>query len=311
LGWIGCSFPDIPVQTYTYKNVGQCEIKADVYRLHGKEVRPAILWIHSGALIMGDRNMLASPALKEQLRRYLNAGFAVISIDYRLAPETKLAGIVEDLKDAYRWMREVGPGQFYIDPDRIAIVGHSAGGYLTLMAGFSLYPRPKVLVSFYGYGDIIGEWYSQPDSHYIRMKVVAREDALATVGDRMISESPFPSKRNQFYVYCRQNGLWPNEVAGFDPVTQPKEFVPFCPILNIADDYPPTLLLHGDKDTDVPYAQSETMARALERHGITHRLIKMQNRGHVFDSAIETDRDVSDAFDVVLTFLREHVGSKQ
>jgi len=54
----------------------------------------------------------------------------------------------------------------------------------------------------------------------------------------------------------RQNGLWPKEVAGFDPDKEPRAFDRFCPIRNVTKDYPPTLLLHGDNDTDVPHQQS-------------------------------------------------------
>ena len=103
-----------------------------------------------------------SDVAQSQAEKYLNAGYTIISIDYRLAPHTKLQQIIEDLEDAYRWVRADGPKLFRIDPNRIAVVGHSAGGYLALMAGFVLKPRPKALVSFYGYGDIAGEWYRRP-----------------------------------------------------------------------------------------------------------------------------------------------------
>ncbi|MBI3858041.1 MAG: alpha/beta hydrolase fold domain-containing protein [Planctomycetes bacterium] len=79
-----------PPRTYTYKTVGDLPIKADVYRLPGDEVRPVIVWIHGGALIVGQRG---GPSL-EQRKRYLNAGYVIVSIDYRLAPETKLKGII-------------------------------------------------------------------------------------------------------------------------------------------------------------------------------------------------------------------------
>lgn len=72
--------------TYVYKMVHDCKIQADIYRCPGEERRPAILWLHGGALIFGNRRMLPG----EQMELYLAAGYTVISIDYRLAPETKL-----------------------------------------------------------------------------------------------------------------------------------------------------------------------------------------------------------------------------
>ena len=289
-------------QTHTYKTVGDCKIQADVYRIPDDVVRPAILWIHGGALIIGNRGQLHP----DQLERYIQAGFAVVSIDYRLAPETKLKAIIEDLQDAYKWVRLKGPNLFRIDPDRIAVIGHSAGGYLTLMAGFCLNPRPKALVSFYGYGDIVGDWYSRPDPFYSQQPAVPKDEAYQVVGGSVISESQ-GAKRGRFYLYCRQQGLWPKEVTGHDQDKEPKAFDPFCPIRNVTKGYPPTLLLHGDKDTDVPYQQSVLMAKELERHRIRHELIILPNRGHGFDRAGDGMKDpvTAETFDRVLGFLKK------
>jgi acetyl esterase/lipase len=300
-------------ETYTYKRVGECDIKADVFRLPGKDVRPAIVWIHGGALIFGDRGTLRP----DQLQRYLQAGYAVVSIDYRLAPETKLPEIIEDVQDAYQWVREQGPKSFSIDPDRIALVGNSAGGYLVLMAGVSVNPRPKALISFYGYGDITGNWYSRPDPHSLKLDRVTKEDAYKVVGGKVLSESPvFP--RVMFYTYCRQNGLWPKEVAALDPTKEPEKSYLFCPVRHITKEHPPTLLLHGDKDTDVPFEESVRIAAALRRHGVPHQLIRMKNYDHLFDVFPQgwapnaepiglKDPKVAAAYDDVVAFLKKHV----
>ena len=292
-------------ETYTYKIVDHHEIRADVYRYTGEKIQPAIIWIHGGALIFGTRNGLSA----EQLKRYLKAGYAVVSIDYRLAPETKLASIIEDLEDAYAWVRAEGPVLFRIDPDRIAVAGHSAGGYLTLMAGFRLSPRPKALVSFYGYGNLTGSWYAQPDSFYNRRPAILKDQAFAAVGDSLISGTSSQSGpgRFQFYLYCRQQGLWPKEVSGHDPDSENEWFSGYEPLRNITAAYPPTLLLHGGKDTDVPFEQSVLMAEALKQHGVDYQFITNPDWGHGFDSAGMEDQSVREAFDQVLKFLEKHV----
>jgi acetyl esterase/lipase len=287
--------------TYTYKTVGDLEIRADVYRLPDDIIRPALIWIHGGALIMGNREGL-NPV---QLDKYLNAGYTIISIDYRLAPQAKMPQIVEDLEDAYRWVRADGPNLFRIDPDRIAVVGHSAGGYLALMAGFVLDPHPKAVVSFYGYGDLAGEWYSRPDPFYNQQPSVPKEEAYAAVGTRVISDDR-SRDRWRFYLYTRQQGLWPMEVTGHDPDREPRAYDPFCPLRNVSKDYPPTLLLHGDNDTDVPYEQSVLMAKELERHGVQHELISMPGRGHGFDGAM-LDPVIDATVDRVLGFLNGYL----
>jgi acetyl esterase/lipase len=283
--------------TYTFKSVSDLRIRADVYRRPDDSIRPALLWIHGGALIMGNRRGL-NPV---QAEKYLDAGYTIISIDYRLAPQAKLPQIIEDLEDAYRWVRTDGPKLFRIDPNRIAVVGHSAGGYLALMAGFVLKPHPKAVVSFYGYGDIAGEWYSRPDPFYNRQPSVSKEEAYQAVGTRVISEDS-GGNRARFYLYTRQKGLWPLEVVGRDPHKEPRTFDPFCPVRNVTRDYPPTLLLHGDNDTDVPFEQSVLMAKELERQGIQHELISMPGRGHGFDGAM-WDPAIAATFDRVLRFL--------
>ena len=139
-------------------------------------IRPAVVWIHGGALIMGHRENINS-RVKQMV---LDAGYTLISIDYRLAPESKLPAIIEDLEDAYTWIREKGPELFLIDTSRIAVMGGSAGGYLTLTAGFRCKPRPTVLVAFYGYGDLIGDWYSTPSPHARHNEVkISKEEALS------------------------------------------------------------------------------------------------------------------------------------
>lgn len=294
--------PAFEKNTHTYKTAGDCAIQADVYRLPGREIRPAIFWIHGGALIMGDRAGINH----EQLKRYLNAGFAVVSIDYRLAPETKLPEILTDVRDAWLWLRETAP-KLRIDPGRIGVVGHSAGGYLTLTCGYRFSPRPRALVAFYGYGDIIGDWCSRPDPFYSREPRVSKEDAWASVGKRAISGTPGSNDRDRFYLYCRQQGLWPELVAGLDPRSKPRAFDEFCPLRNVTREYPPTMLLHGDRDTDVPFEQSVLMEKELARHGVEREFVRMSGGEHGFDHQMDS-APVSAAFDRAVAFLERRLG---
>jgi len=292
--------PKSTKMTYVYKTVGDCPIKADVYRPAESGARPVVLWIHGGALIMGGRGGI-DRNFREAL---LKNGFIVVSVDYRLAPETKLAEILTDVQDAYRWVREKGPTLFQADPAKIAVAGGSAGGYLTLTTGYNVEPRPRALVSFWGYGDISSKWYSKPDPFYSRQPPVSKDEAYRAVGGPVLSESSGRNNRSRFYLYCRQQGLWPKEVTGHDPDTEPAVFDPWSPVRNVTAAYPPTLLIHGTKDTDVPYGQSEMMAKELKAKGVEHELLTVPEGGHGLAGVPAPV--VAKAYGRAVEFIRQH-----
>ena len=266
------------LKTYTYKKAGDLEIKADVHRRDDQTVRPVVVWIHGGALINGHR-----AGISGRVKQWaLNSGYTLVSIDYRLAPETQLPEIIHDVEDAFAWIRRDGPKLFHADPERLAVTGGSAGGYLTLMSGFRVEPKPNVLVAFWGYGDLVGDWYSKPSPHPRHHSTkLTREDALAQVSGPPISDSrERQGNGGAFYQHCRQHGSWPKAVSGWDPHAEPEKFYPFMPVKHVDGNYPPTVLVHGTTDTDVPYEQSVMMQQEFEKHNIRHELLSIPNGEH-------------------------------
>lgn len=125
------------LETYIYRVVQGCSIRYDLYRPKITVPAPIIVWIHGGALIGGGRSW-THPVVREMLTE---KGYAQVSIDYRLAPETKLPEIIEDVREAFRSICEALPKQCNLDSTRVGVIGGSAGGYLTLMTGFAVVPR--------------------------------------------------------------------------------------------------------------------------------------------------------------------------
>lgn len=295
-------------ETRTYKTVGALAIKADIYPGIGNGPRPVILYIHGGALLMETRRGMPP---RWELERFTAAGFTIITIDYRLAPATKLPQIVEDVADAYAWVR-ANAASLNIDPDRIAVMGMSAGAYLALVAGYRLQPPPKAVVSFYGYGDITGDWYTQPSAFYAAKTAITDTSAFAALDSEVVSEPTGASHaaRNDLYVYARQKGRWPKLVSGHDPMRERDWFAPYEPIRHIAPTYPPTVILHGQSDTDVPFEQAKALGQALQNNTVPHELITDPGWDHAFDYR-GTDKDprLAAAMDRVLTFLRVHVAT--
>jgi acetyl esterase/lipase len=298
--------PRFAKKTYTYKTVDGVQIQAEVWRPEDDKVRPGVVWIHGGALIVGNRHSV--PGNITELCR--KEGYVLISLDYRLAPEIKLPAIIEDIKDAFRWIRDKGPKLFHIDPDKIVVTGGSAGGYLTMMTGICVAPRPRALVAYWGYGDVDGPWYVKPSEHYRKTAaLVMKEDAYKAVGKKVTTGAELSNAemraRGRFYLYLRQNGFWTREVSGFDPEKEPRKLDPFCPVRNIKKDYPPILMIHGTKDTDVPYEESADMAKELARQKRAYELITVHGGGHGLGGADK--KVVAEAHRRALDFIREQL----
>lgn len=285
--------------TIIYKIENQLKIKADLYETN-QLLAPVILYIHGGGLIWGSREDIS----EEMIHLYTHNGFAVFSIDYRLAPESKLADILGDVQDALLWLEVEGMKQFSIDPKRIAVVGGSAGGFLALCTG-TFKNKPRAIVSFYGYGDLSAKWAMNPSSFYRQKEGIPREVAMKLLSDNPLSEGPVQD-RYLFYLYARQQGVWVQEITGID--TSNDELRKLCPIYQVTEEYPPTLFLHGTNDTDVPYEQSVFMRAALIKYCVYGRLITIPNGEHVFEKDFN-DPIVQDALNQVIVFLKTQLSS--
>lgn len=293
-------------KTHVFKTVGGVAVHADVYRPDDGKDRPVLVWIHGGALIMGGRS--AVPRQLLDLSR--KEGYVLVSFDYRLAPEVKLPDIIADVQDGMRWLREQGPKLFHADPTRLVISGGSAGGYLTMMTGICVQPRPTALVAYWGYGDVDGDWYTKPSTFYRLPGLIKKEEAERGISKGVLTNtegsSPELKQRGTLYRYYRQNGLWTKEVTGYDLVTDARKLDQFCPVRNITPAYPPILMIHGTTDTDVPYELSANMAKELARHNVVHELITVQGAGHGLAGGER--QAVDDANNRALAFIRKYLG---
>ncbi len=292
-------------RTYTYKRVEKLEIRADVYRHEDAGKSPVIVWLHGGALIMGSR----AGVPKQLLDLAKEHRFVLVSLGYRLAPETQLPGIIADLNDGMRWVRRSGPNMFQADPSRVVVAGASAGGYLALMSGIAA-PPPTAIVSYWGFGDVDGEWTTKPSEAYRKGKLIDKKVAWSGIGSKPLTSPDMKNGRGRstFFLYLKQTGRWINAVGGFDPATDRAKITPYCPIRNLSAKYPPTLFLHGTADKDVPVSQSMAMDRKLKRLGVSSELITIEKGGH---SLWGGDKKlIEQAFKRSTEFIREKLTEK-
>ena len=294
-------------KTHTYKTVDDVHIKADVYRPDDTKLRPVVVWLHGGALVMGSRQYV--PKNIRQLCQ--KEGFVLVSLDYRLAPEVKLPAIIDDIRDAFGWINQQGAKLFYADTNKIVVTGGSAGGYLTMMTGVCVEPPPGALVAYYGYGDVDGSWYTQPSAYYLENDPLwSKDEVYQAVGGKVLTgttnqTTPTSRQRSNYYHYLRQHGLWTKEVTDFDPEMERNNITPYCPVRNISYRYPPIMMIHGTEDNDVPYEKSAAMAEELERHNVPYELITIPGAGHGLRGGDE--KLVAEAHSRALAFIKKHL----
>lgn len=222
----------------TYCRAGDVPLLADVYypqSANGR--RPALVFIHGGGWTSGDKGQ-GSP----EILPLRDAGFLVVAINYRLAPQHPFPAMIEDAKCAVRFLR-AHAARFNLDPDRIGAWGSSAGGHLAALLGTADATA----------GFDVGDYLEQS----------SRVQAVAVLFGPTDLTVPFPGG------YERKRDVF----GSFDPALA-------SPVTYVSADDPPFLLVHGDSDSLVPLSQSEILLKALTSAGVPAELVVVKNAQH-------------------------------
>ena len=227
-----------------YPNVA---MKMDILQPKSDMKQPAIVYVTGGGFINANKDNGI------QLRMHLaEAGYVVASIQYRVAPTARFPEPLEDVKASIRYLK-AHADQFGIDPERIGIIGSSAGGYLTAMAattsGTTTFDKGdnlqvgsdvKAAVDLYGLSDLtrIGDDYSE-----------SVKKAHQSPGATEALANPEGAKRAN-------------------------------PITYISKTSAPMLLMHGTKDTVVSPSQTDLLFQALQKHNIPSKRYLVEGAAH-------------------------------
>jgi acetyl esterase/lipase len=232
---------------------------------------PLIIWVHGGAWQGGSKENC--PAL-----RYVERGYAVASVNYRLSQHAIFPAQIQDCKAAVRWLRAHAK-ENNIDPNRFAAWGSSAGGHLVALLGttgdvkafdvgqsLQESSRVQAVVDFFGPVDFTQmARFSLPNTPF-------DHDAVDSPESRLIGGAVQQNK---------------DKVAKANPITY------------ISKGDPPFLIMHGNRDNIVPYQQSELLRDVLQKSGVPVTLKIVEGAGHGFGGP-EIDRQVTE-------FLDEHL----
>lgn len=153
-------------EVFTYAQKDGLTLHASFYRSTVKELQnKTIIYFHGGGLIWGDRNDLP----KDYIQLFLKNVFHFLTFDYRLAPETKLDGIYQDIQDGFHWFHNEFSKTLHLNSSAFILFGRSAGAYLAFLAAKdTTLPKADALIIFYGYSSIRESFYLRPNSHYVK-----------------------------------------------------------------------------------------------------------------------------------------------
>lgn len=247
-------FPNV-----AYVREADYTLLCDIYQPLGEGPFPAVVAIHGGAWTHGSKLSMIRHAWK-----LARAGYVVVSINYRLAPEYKFPAQVHDCKRAVRWIR-AKQEKLKIDPEQIAVFGYSAGGHLGAMLG-------------------------------------ATDDSDGLDGELSKEEKKF-SARVQCVVVgggpCEFSWIKSRALVhwiGDNPQNAPELYTRASPLHYVSNDDPPFIFFHGGGDGVVPVESAKKMHERLSEIGVASKFHTVGDKSHIATFSDTTWLDEAIAF---------------
>jgi acetyl esterase len=229
-----------------YARAGNTVLRLDANIPEGKGPFPAVIMVHGGGWLRGDRS-----SVDPLFQPLSNAGFAWFTVSYRLAGDvlrdpkgamTQMAGAETDVRHAVSFVKEHA-FEYRINPNKIALIGESAGGQLASMA--ALRPDPDGAVQG------VVAFYSPTD-----LATLARTSSW-------IPDSVREAVKGTFFDTLLMAGL-----------------TKFSPINWVSSSAPPFLMIHGTDDNLVPFAQSERFCDKMTEANVPCEVYPVKAAGH-------------------------------
>ncbi|MBI5533877.1 MAG: alpha/beta hydrolase [Deltaproteobacteria bacterium] len=223
---------------------------------------PAVVLIHGGGWWFGDKNGMDGPA-----RRLARSGWVTASVDYRLVPDGAFPKDFQDCQCAIAFLRAHAE-EYRLDPNRIAVLGYSAGGHLASLLGVAS-DHPELMT----------------DCQAAGAKPVARPASVI--------DGAGPTDMRMFgdvrAVVTYMGGTAAENPHGYDLAS---------PIYHVRPGEPPFLIIHGQSDWIVALDAASRMRDALAGAGNDVRILLLAGGGHVLNPSVDPgDLEVSLATD--------------
>lgn len=232
--------PDI-----TYLTVNNYSLKLDIYQPRKPaSAVPTVVYFHGGGWVRRDKDESTL-----RLLPYLQMGWAVVNVDYRLAGAALAPAAVEDCRCALRWVAQHA-ADYQFDPRRIVLIGASAGGHLALMAGMA--PASSGLDE------------ECPAADEVRVAAIVNWFGITDVADLLAG------KNQRDYAVA-----WVGKQKDRKKIARR-----LSPLTYVRPDLPPIISVHADKDPTVPYSHAVRLHRALAKAGVPNQLVTIHGEKH-------------------------------
>ena len=249
-----------------YGKAGAESLRLDVSVPDGAGPFPVVMIVHGGGWGSGDKQKDITP-LFEPLTR---ANFTWFSINYRLAPANRWPACFEDVQTAIRWVK-AHAADYKGDPQRIALIGYSAGGQLICQAAVlaASDTRVQAVIGFAPPTDLVAD--------------TERRGGLSKSLQALLDREKVD---DQVTATLKQ----------------------MSPINYVKPGLPPFLLIHGTVDKSVPYQQSLNFQAKLKENGVPCDLVTVSNAPHNLMTWEKIDTGYKDK---MIDWLKRTLGQTQ
>ena len=230
----------------TYLTMGDTQLKMDIYRRRTATTpQPTIIYMHGGFWVAGNKEAAILNVLP-----WMEMGWNVVNVEYRLGPNTLAPGAVEDCFCALRYVAQQAM-MYNVDVNRIVVTGESAGGHLALALG--------ILPESEGFDRECAANGPMP-----KVAAVLNWFGIADVPDVIDGPNRRPPAERWF-------GSMPNRIEVARRVS---------PMTYVRAGLPPILTVHGDADPTVPYPEAVALHKALDKFKVPNQLVTIPGGKH-------------------------------
>jgi acetyl esterase/lipase len=255
------------ISNVTYLTASNWEAKLDVYVPRDVAApNPTLIYIHGGGWVGGakETSWLA-------LLPYLETGWSVVNVEYRLARVSLAPSAVEDCRCALRWVTR-NAKQYNFDTNKVVVTGHSAGGHLSLTTG--MLPASAGLER------------QCPGGEELKVAAIVNWFGITDVADLLDG-----ANMKEYAV------AWLGSMTNREEVARR-----VSPLTYVRAGLPPIITIHGDADPTVPYSHAVRLQAALNKASVPNQLVTIPGGKHGGFNHDETLR----AYTAIREFLAKH-----